>query len=185
MLSPLTRLLLLAFCTLAPALALWAQDFPLDPTSGKIFYAEEVPVKDGPKTDLFHRARTWLLAADPSQQALQVADASNGVLIARTYSLLLPANGDSQQTCRLWQTIKIEVEDDRYWYSLSGFQLQWAPVSTASKETQTRQYPLEELVSPKTNSGKKSHKTSPDQFLADKARERISALIEDLKASML
>jgi hypothetical protein len=185
MLSLLTRLLLLAFCTLVPAFGLWAQDFPLDPASGKIFYAEEVLVMDGPKTDLFHRARTWLLAANTKRQALQVADASNGVLIARTYSVLPAPKGTSRQACKLWHTIKIEVEDDRYWYSLSGFQLQWEPAGAASEEVKTRPFPLEDLVLAKASPAKKKPLTSAEKLLAAKARERIATLIEDLKANML
>ena len=185
MLAPFTRLLLLAFCTLAPALASWAQDFPLDPATGKIYYAEEVLVMDGPKTDLFHRARTWLLAAKPSQKALQVADAPNGVLIARTYSLLPGVDGDSRRPCKLWHTIKIEVENDRYWYSLSDFKVQWAPDATSARKSPERQYPLEAFVLPQASSAKRAYKRPVDTLLAEKAGQRIATLIADLKASML
>ena len=146
MLRPITYLLLLASCLLAAAFPGRAQGFPLDPATGTIYYSEEVPVTDGPKTDLFYRARTWLLAAKPGRQALQVADVANGVLIARTYSLLPAATGRPGEAIKLWHTIKIEVEDDRFWYSLSDFELQWAPAVSPSPKKQSCTSPLEDLV---------------------------------------
>lgn len=179
----LPRLLLLVLCTLAPAFGVWAQDFPLDPSTGKIYYAEEVLVKDGPKTDLYNRARSWLTAVGVCRQGLLVADVPNGVLIARTYLLLPTAAGSRRQPGKIWHTIKIEVEDDRYWYSLYDFQVQQATGATKAGPAPT--YPLENLRLAQKPAPGQGHPKAADPVLAGKARQSIAARIASLKAAML
>jgi hypothetical protein len=152
---------------------------------------------DGPQTDLFNRARAWLLAARPTRQGLQVADAANGVLVARTYSLLPADKGSSGPGGKLWHTIKIKVQDDRYWYSLSDFQVQGTPGPATSPVTKkpARPCPLEDVVLSKPGAAKTgvskpgSAKPAPGKpaanFAPDQVRQTINTLIADLKASML
>jgi hypothetical protein len=167
-------------------LRLWAQSWPVDPASGKIIYAEEVPVKDGPKTDLYQRARTWWKATHPKAPAWQVADFSNGVLIGSNHTLLRVTDGKSPQTWKLWYTVKIEMEDDRYWYSIYDLQLQQqpAPQAGAAKGAQPRRQALESLVLPKGASATGRGKTLPPS-LPSKAQQTLLALISSLKVNML
>lgn len=175
---PYTWLLFLLAGCLLP-LQLLAQDFPLDPITGKIFYAEEVPVKDASKTELLERARAWLLTQKPAK-AFRVNDAANGVIIKDCYSLFSVAAGSSRQTYQLWHTIKIEVEDDYFWYTLSGFQLQKMPPGKAGH---TNRQPLESLVLPRSGTAKKQP-AALNKNLQQKARESILALIEEMKTHM-
>jgi hypothetical protein len=166
-------------------LNLMAQSWPVDPASGKIIYAEEVPVKDGPKTELYHRARTWWKATHPKSPVWQLADFSNGVLIGSNHTLLRVSHGQSRQTWKLWYTVKIEMEDDRYWYSVYDLQLQPpAAVQPATKRAQPRKQALEPLVLPKA-APVKGPATKIPPSLAPQARQALLALIESLKASML
>jgi hypothetical protein len=163
-----------------------SQVFPHDPASGKIFYAEEVLVKDGPKTDLYHRARSWWMTTNKGKQALLLDDATNGVLSGRNYSLLLIKQGNKHLRYKLWHTLQIEVEDDRYWYRISDFQVQkiGAP-PTVSRQAPASKQPLEALVPSSTELNKKGRQDPVQQALIQKAQASIAALIQDLKANML
>lgn len=167
-------------------LCLWAQAWPVDPLSGKIIFAEEVLVKDGPKTDLYQRARTWWKAAHPKSPAWQVADFQNGVLIGSNHTLLRVPAGKRTQTWKLWYTLKIEMEDDRYWYSIYDLQLQQQPdpKAAAAKTAQSRKQALEPLVRPKAVAGKGRGQMVPPS-LPPKAQQTLLALISSLKAGML
>lgn len=173
------KYLLLALCFLP--LRLWAQAWPVDAASGKIIYAEEVPVMDGPKTELYHRARAWWKATHPQAPAWQVADFSNGVLIGRNHTVLRVPCGNTRQTWILWYTLKVEMTDDRYWYSIYELQLQPpAPARTAPP----RRLALEPLVLPKATPAKSREKTAPPA-LPQQAQQALQALIQSLKAGML
>jgi Domain of unknown function (DUF4468) with TBP-like fold len=168
---------------LSGPLTLWAQVFPVDAGTGKIIYAEEVPVMDGPKTDLYNRARAWLQARGKSQEPLQVDDAANGLLVASNYVLLLVPEGKQHRRYKLWHTIKIEVENDRFWYSITGLELQKADTLALPAIRQARQ-PIERLVLPEAPAGKKVS-GPPPALLSGKVRESMAALIRDLKKNML
>lgn len=176
--------LLLALCLLP--LRLWAQTWPVDPVSGKITYAEEVPVKDAPRTDLYQRAHTWWKATHPKAAAWQLADFSNGVLIGRNNTVLQVACGKSTQTWLLWYTLKIEMEDDRYWYRLYDLQLQQKAASraAAANTAQPGKQALEPLVLRKAAAAQRRGKSIPPA-LPEKTQQALLALIQSLKASML
>jgi hypothetical protein len=174
----MVRALLLAVCLLP--LSLWAQDFPIDRASGKIIYTEEVPVKDGPKTDLYNRARAWWLTAHKGSQTLQVDDPANGLLMGNTFSLIVVWEKSQRHTYKLWHTIKIEVEDDRFWYRISDIQLQ----RTASKGVLTPKEALESFVLPGTAAGKKGYPNPGHPALMVQVHKGITALIEDMKKNM-
>lgn len=177
---------LLWICLCMMPLGLLAQTFPVDAASGKIYYAEEVLVKDGPQLDLYNRAKTWL-AAGNQKKALQVEDAANGILIKSNYSLLSVHDGNTFQTFKLWYSIKIEVADDRYWYSLSDFQLQSSPTHKipASDQVQISRKPLEAWVLSNKDEDITGKQKLFSKSLEKAALQSILALIEDMKANML
>jgi len=162
---------------------LFAQSFSGDAVSGRIYYAEEVLVKDGPQFDLYNRAKAWF-SSSGTHKFLAVDDIANGLLIGSNYALLSVADGNKIQTFRLWCTVKIELEDDRYWYSLSDFKLQKELMKNGatSKETQTKKQPLEKWVSKNPAAG---NEQLFYQALEAAAHTSIQALIKDLKVSML
>lgn len=156
-----------------------AQNFPVDAATGKIYYAEEVLVKDGPQWELYHRAKAWFATFGKTKHVITVDDLPNGVLIGQNYSPLLVTSPGKNQRCNLWYTLKIEIADDRYWYSLTNFELE--PVITlkanAAKPVITRQ-PLELAVLPQKG------KSSPDKPLSEAVHESLFSLIQSIKKSM-
>ena len=163
-----------------------AQTFPVDAVSGKIYYAEEVLVKDGPKPDLYNRAKTWF-SSSKNKKTLNVDDVANGLLIGSNYCRLLVHDGIKDQPFRLWYTVKIEMEDDRYWYSLSNFKIQreTIPEDLVPGENKNLMEPLESLVLSK-NGGKLVRKADPFyKSLRDATHNSILALIKNMKANML
>ena len=178
------RLLWLIFFLIPVCLS--AQTFPVDAASGKIYYAEEVLVKDGPKSDLYNRAKAWF-ASSKNKKTLNVDDVANGLLIGSNYCMLLVQDGHKDQPFRLWYTVKIEMEDDRYWYSLSNFKIQkdTIPEDSVSGENKKLMQPLELLVLSK-NAGNTVRKA--DLFyksLVHAAHNSILVLIKDIKVNML
>jgi len=166
--------------------SLFAQNFPIDAASGKIYYAEEVLVKDGPLLDLYNRAKVWF-AGSGNSKAWQVDDVANGLLIGRSNRLLMVSDGHNNNAYRLWYTLKIEMEDDRYWYSLSNFKIQKVTIAavSVSGENQEPMQPLEDLVFSRKMANIKEKEKIFYKALADAARKSVLVLIEDLKANML
>lgn len=179
------RKLLLALFLLP--FSLFAQIFPVDTDSGKITYTEEILVKDASQSELYNRAKTWFFASTKDNQALQVDDAANGLLIGNRYSPLVIKDGEKTETRKLWYTIKIRVEDDFLWYSMTDFQLQGGstPQELSSKEVQTMKHPLELFVFSQNASAKKGNTESFNKELNDKINESILDLIKDFKTNML
>lgn len=161
-------------------LSLLGQSFPVDAATGKIYYAEEVLVKDGPQLELYHRAKAWFAKAGKTKNTIQVDDLPNGVLIAKNYLLLSVKNQEKNQTYQLWYTLKIEMEDDRYWYSLTDFQLQPfnKPGATKSGTSTTPRQALEKIVLPQ------KAQTTPDYKLKSPAHQGIQNLIQEIKKAM-
>jgi hypothetical protein len=164
-----------------------AQNFPVDAASGKIYYAEEVLVKDGPKSDLYNRAKRWFASAGKSKKALKIDDPANGILVGRQYSLLSVYNGGKNQNFMLWYTVKLELEDDRYWYSISDLGLQKAhlPKEVVSEANQKSVLPLETLVLSKDAVDLKGREKPLNNSIKEAAHKSILALIKDIKANML
>ena len=162
-----------------------AQIFPVDALSSKIYYTEEVLVKDGPQFDLYNRAKAWF-AAGKNKRNLQVDDLANGLIIGCNYQELSVANGQKIQTFRLWYTVKLELEDDRYWYSLTDFRLQGRHLpKEASVKTPESEVPLEALVLAKNGARPNGENGIFYKSLQNAAHKSILALIKDLKANML
>ena len=159
-----------------------AQNLPIDVTSGRIYYAEEVLVKDGPQLDLYNRAKAWF-ASSGNNKAIQVDDVANGLLIGRNDKMLLVSDGHHNTAYRLWYTIKIEMEDDRYWYSLSDFKIQTDTLS--GPDVNKNLQPLETFVISKKAPGHKGNAEPFYKRFADATYNNIQDLIKNIKAHML
>jgi hypothetical protein len=172
--SVMVKLLLALFFL---PISLIAQTFPVETESGKITYTEDILVKDASQSELYDRAKSWIITSNKNKQEILVEDAANGLLTSSNFMTLLICEGNRKNTWKLWYTVKIQVEDDRLWYSMSDFQLQRkrSPQVSASKEAQTRKQPLEAFIIPKN---------AFDKSLHDKAQESILSLIKDMKASL-
>lgn len=178
--SAMGRLLLALFFF---PITLLGQTFPVDPQSGKIFYSEDILVKDAAQAELFTRAKSWFANPAKREQVWVEEDAASGLLTGRTYTRLTATAGKGSQTYRLWYTVTIRVEDDRYGYYLSDFHLQPASPGPlpASKEPQNQKQPLEAVVLPE----KVEEKQKGSKALSARAAESILELVEDLKMHLL
>ncbi|QNF31418.1 DUF4468 domain-containing protein [Adhaeribacter swui] len=168
-------LILLAFTTAAPA-----QTLPIDAATRKIYYAEEVLVKDGPQLELYHRAKAWFAKGGKSAGTIQVDDLRNGVLIGTNNLLLRVSQNTKTQPYRLGYTVKFEMEDDCFWYSLTNFTLQKLaePELTTNFKKLPQDQPLETIL-------KSDNKNSlNNKRLQNAAHTSILALIEEIKKSM-
>lgn len=137
---------------------------------------------DGPKTDLYRRARAWLLANSQAPRELLVDDAANGVLIARTFTWVrVPGRSKGgYQPYKLWHTIKIEVENDRFWYSFYDLKVQEATAGAAPAKAGPK-LALERWLPPAAGGLKEQQ---PRPALAAGVHARISNMIQDLKVRM-
>lgn len=166
-------------------ISLFAQSFPVEAGSGKIVYSEEVLVKDADHVDLFKRARKWIVSSTNNGAPLKTEDTVNGVLVADGWIKLTNTNTNKGQhkNCKLSYTIKIKVDDDRYWYRFSDFYLE--EKQHKSKKGQITKYPLETIILTATSSNKTISDQTEKKLAHKKLQENIRLLIEQFKASML
>ena len=112
---------------------LWKIPFKYD-DSGNVSYSEVVKVDSVKKDLLFNAARVWFadLYTD-SKIVLELDDRESGVLVGTgwsdIYSGMVPA--------KLWTTVKIEVKDERYRYTLSNIQFQHQPHPSLNQSKQS------------------------------------------------
>jgi hypothetical protein len=158
------------------------QILPVDAATGKIYYTDEVLIKDGPKTDLYNRAKVWFAGVKNKKPLIQ-DDLENGLLIGTNFTILSVSDGNQPQKFKLGYTLKIELADDRYFYRISDLTLQ--PLPAANKLKPEPMIPLETLIfSEKTAPLKPANK----RFRENLAREThacVLALIKDLHTHML
>lgn len=151
----------------------------MDAATGKIYYAEEVLVKDGPQLELYHRAKALFATFGKAKNVIKVDDFPNGILIGQHFSPITVTGQGKDQKYHLGYTLKIEMEDDRYWYSLTDFWLEPVITSTANsaKQVTTRQ-PLELAVLPQ------KVKPLPNTVLSEAVQKSILSFIKNMKESM-
>ncbi|MGV3642283.1 MAG: DUF4468 domain-containing protein [Adhaeribacter sp.] len=160
---------------------LQAQNFPREAGTGKIVFAEEVLVMDGPKTDLYRRARAWLLQNSHSSCVLLVDEEGNGLLIAHSFIGLQVGDQEASSPYKLWFTLKIEVENDRFWYRFYDLNMQQAGLRSAGARERPGQALEDFLPAPAPNG--KQPPASPSS-LTTQVHACIMELIEDLKKEM-
>jgi len=179
------RLLWLFFFCLP--LRLNAQNLPVDTASGKIYYAEEVLVKDGPQQDLYNRAKTWFANIEQNKKVLLVDDKANGVLIGSCFFLIPDIANERTKPINLSCTIKIEVEDDRYWYSITdlGILNNTITKDLMNPHNLSISQPLEAILFSPNKKSIKENKKPHDLFLELATQNKILTTIKDLKAAML
>lgn len=163
------------------SLGLQAQIFPREAGTGKVVFAEEVLVMDGPKTDLYRRARAWLLQNSHSPRALLVDEEADGVLIAHSFALIQAGVKGQPRPYKLWYTLKIEVENDRYWYRCYDLKVEdAAPRSARARESQGQA--LEKFLPAPAQKGKQPSLGTCS--LPAQAHACVTALLQDLKKRM-
>ncbi|MGV3503510.1 MAG: DUF4468 domain-containing protein [Adhaeribacter sp.] len=158
-----------------------AQQFPRDPGTGSIVFAEEVLVMDGPKTDLYRRARAWLLKNSHPSRALLADEEANGVLIGRSFAWMKIMDQNQARRYKLWYTLKIEVENDRFWYRCYDLEVQQAgPAPAIEKPGQA----LENFLPDPAGTKPKKQPPAGPAALPAQAHASLLALFQDLQESM-
>lgn len=108
---------------------------------GQVEYSEVVQVPDASKNELYNRARLWFADAfNNSESVLEVDDREAGILVgtgwsSMMYSKFLALAGEH----RLWVTIKIQVKENRYKYTINSIQVQ----NPASKYVSSEKLPVD------------------------------------------
>jgi hypothetical protein len=164
-------------------LHLLGQVFPVDDQSGKITYSEDILVKDAAQSELFDRAKVWINRTALTDKAILKEDTCNGLITGKAYFPLVLEEGGKQQRYRIWYTAVFRVEDDRYWYRLTEFQLQenHLPPLAPANGAQAPKQPLEKFVMPK----KAEKENRVHKAIASQADESIRALLAEMSACLL
>lgn len=162
---------------------LFAQTFPIDSHSGKITYTEDLLIKDASQTELYDRAKSWIVSSSGKTHGILVEDPSNGLLKASNQTNVRAREGNNKVINKLWYTVTFQVEDDRLWYKISDFHVNngYGTVGSGNRRDQAWKQPLEALLTPKHADEKKGQ----NKALAEKARKSIEALLAEMKSSLL
>jgi hypothetical protein len=110
-----------------------SQNFILDnfPTKdGLIYYSEVIEVDSSLSAiDIYLNAKNWLLDAfKSSKSVIQLDDKELGVITVKSYiKKRIPYSDESQ----IWFTLKLEMKEGRYRYSLSNVQIEYVVTITS------------------------------------------------------
>lgn len=120
-----TTLLAILLCSAITASAQdWKNPLPLDSASHKITYQAVAQVPGVSQIELYARALNWLTNHfGPEVARLETADISGGRLVANGYAAFDYIPFGKPMTWAMWRTIKIEVKEGRYRYTITNFRL--------------------------------------------------------------
>lgn len=174
---------LLLFFLLIP-LTLPAQTLPVDSASGKIYFAEEVLVKDAPKTDLYNRAKSWFKNKQKISSIFLQDDLQQGLLIVKSGFNLEFCQKQKVVIYSVTYIIQLEIEDDKYFVRLHNFRLQELSslINLDNEKFQNNSKPLEEVLEDKSLVASQKELI---KLLNISINQRIQKKIEDFKNSML
>lgn len=103
---------------------IWAMDWKYN-DQGEVSYSEVIELPGRGKDDLYNAARLWYANTyRNSKEVLEVDDRDAGRLIGTGFSTI-----DPPSKRKLWATVKIEVKDGRYRYTMYDISIQ-EPIST-------------------------------------------------------
>lgn len=99
---------------------LWQIPFQYN-DAGRIEYQEVVELPGKTKDKLFTQARLWFAETfQDSKAVLEVDDREGGILVGTGWA-------DTDISAKFWSTIKIEVKDGKYRYTINNFQTEAHP----------------------------------------------------------
>lgn len=94
-------------------------NFPIDSITGKITYTEVISVEDKDATDLFLSAKEWFVNNFVSaKNVIQMEDKNAGIILGKGKIPVYTNNAFKTDLGFVEFTIKIEVKDGRYKYTL-------------------------------------------------------------------
>ena len=116
----------LLLCLLCYSLSAAAQDpyagIPRDSATGKLAYQGIVPVPGASKEALFVRAHEWVSATFRSaKDVVQLDDKQAGVLVVKGCYIPTSIGSTGIYATYYWHTVKIEVKDGRFRYTITDF----------------------------------------------------------------
>jgi opacity protein-like surface antigen len=121
----LAALLLAALSSQANAQS-WKNPLPLDSATHRVVYTGVVAVPGATKDELYSRAREWFATNFGSAKAvLEMDDREAGKLIGNANSQFMLVFGGilASTPMRLWRTIRVELKDGKYRYTLANFDM--------------------------------------------------------------
>jgi hypothetical protein len=173
--SLLAILLLLCFTAAAQD---WKNPLPIDSASQKITYEGVVQVPGATQLELYSRALNWFNTYfGPEVARLEVADISGGRLAANGYAPFDYIPFGKVMTWAMWRTIKIEVKEGRYRYTITNFRLGGALLTPHAVDSS-----VDEWLSPVIGKSKKP--TRIYQSVFDGVERTTSAEMASLQDRM-
>lgn len=132
---------LFAFASFVAQAQGWQNPLPIDSASQRVSFTGVVQVPGATKAELYSRAREWFANNFGSSKAvLEMDDREIGKLIGRAYEPFgWEANVMVTLPSRLWRTIKVEVKDGRYRYTITNFNMAMgAELESSAKPVEMR-----------------------------------------------
>jgi hypothetical protein len=113
---------LLVFCLLLTGSARgqnWKSPLPTDSATHTVTYGGVIEVPGAKKSELYSRAREWYTTNFGSAKAvLEMDDREDGKLIGKGFAKF---GFGKPIDWAMWRTVKIEVKDEKYRYTITDF----------------------------------------------------------------
>jgi hypothetical protein len=95
---------------------------------GKVNYSGVVNVDSVNKTELYNRAKHWLVETYKSaKDVIQIDDKENGEVIGKVFFEIYWTNTFySGLNINIWHTLKIQVKDGRFRYEITDFSVKYS-----------------------------------------------------------
>jgi hypothetical protein len=156
----------------------WHSPLPVDSATHRITYTGIVDVPGATKLELYSRAREWYATTFGSSKAvLEMDDKDAGKLIGKAYASFGFAGSIGKPLeWPMWRTIKVEVKDGRYRYTLTDFQL------GSPSQPQSSARPLESWLDASTKNGKQPGRVV--MSVIDGAKQTGEAEVASLRVAM-
>lgn len=106
---------------------LWSQPYQYN-DAGEVEYSEVIEISGASKNQLYNAARLWFSDAySDSKEVLELDDREAGVLIGTGWGEVYTKVMGMAYSSKMWSTVKIQVKDGRYKYSVSNIEIESEP----------------------------------------------------------
>ena len=94
---------------------------------GKVNYVGVVNVDSTSKDELYNRAKRWFVDKyNSGKDVIQLDDKENGEVIGKGFfSEIWRVNWAFSQSINVWNTVKIQVKDNKFRYEITNFDLKY------------------------------------------------------------
>lgn len=158
---------------------LWNLPLPQN-ENGRFEFQEVIPVPDVSKNDLFTRAKSWYAKTYKDARAvLELDDREGGILQGTGYFECVT----SLYTIKVWHSLRIEVKEGRYRYTLNEFERETESYVIGTKHIPSTKTPMEAWYDARPITASNLGKNADKEFRSEVIL-KVNRLIKSISDAM-